>query len=142
MTNTATRDPGLVYLGQPFSHELKSVRDYRAFIGGAAAAWLTMRGICVYAPIAHGCAIDVHMPKEERKDQDMWMKQCLAVLQHCNELWVLPLPVVTPSVGLGIETDYAKAHGITVRTMETELRIADAYLFACERAAEQGVVPC
>ena len=52
-TTTTGGKPGYIYLASPYSHELPEVREQRFREAQRAAAWLFVKGIWVYSPIAH-----------------------------------------------------------------------------------------
>ena len=52
-TTTTGGKPGYIYLASPYSHELPEVREQRFREAQRAAAWLFIKGIWVYSPIAH-----------------------------------------------------------------------------------------
>lgn len=96
-----------IYLASPYTHEVAEVRKQRQLDAELAASLFMSRGSVIYSPVAHGCAIDKHLPKEASDNHDFWMKQCYGMLDVADALHVLLLDGVSKSKGVRLEIIYA-----------------------------------
>lgn len=104
----------LIYLASPYTHSDPETVDLRYRVACAAAAILMEEGHTVFSPIAHSHAIADHLPDALRFNHDHWLRQDFAILEHCDELHVLPLPGWRDSRGVSTEIHFANARQIPV----------------------------
>ena len=69
------------YLCSPYSHPDAAVREARYVAACRKAAEYAMRGISVFAPIAHSHPIADYMDERYRMDFDLWMRIDLPLLR-------------------------------------------------------------
>jgi hypothetical protein len=62
----------------------------------------------VYSPIAHGIALEPHLPTKLADDHDFWMRHCLNMLGRCDSLRVYCIYGWRESKGVQMEIEYAK----------------------------------
>lgn len=98
----------LIYLGQPFTHSDPEVRAQRLAIAKEVTASLMDRGYAVFSPIVHGASLEAHLSEEHRTSHTFWMRQCISVMRHCDELCLLPIRGWRESKGLAEEITLAK----------------------------------
>lgn len=107
----------LVYLASPYT--LYKDRDggieYAVSEACRAAAKLMEAGYAVFAPVPHSHYIAEHLSDARRFDHDFWMGQDLAVLEHCDMLFVLCLPGWRDSKGMTQEISEANRLRIHTR---------------------------
>ena len=115
----------MIYLASPFTHKDPEVQAVRARRAANAAADLMMAGEVIYSPIAHGCAIDTFLPRVLSLSHDFWMKQCLAILEKCDALYVLMLDGWDESVGLLLEVERATQKGMRIEFYDPEKLSSD-----------------
>lgn len=102
-------DELLVYLAQPYTHPIITVRHERYFQAKRVSANLRLQGVLVYSPIA-----ETHSQAEEfslGKEFDYWSAYCLRMVKACDALIVLMLPGWISSVGLNAELQLARSLG-------------------------------
>lgn len=95
----------MIYLGQPYTHESKSVRYLRYRQGMAAAAQLFTEGHVVYAPIVHWH--EVASQHELPHDFAAWRKVNFEMIDLAAEFYALLLPHWRGSIGLRAEVGHA-----------------------------------
>lgn len=110
----------LIYLASPYSHPNAAVRQERYEAVCKVAAQLMARGHVIYSPIAHSHPVAEFLDPELLMGHGFWMKQCLPILDVCDELWVLELDGVAWSKGIHTEIQFAVEHLITVRFIRPE----------------------
>ncbi len=108
----------LAYLASPYSAPTDAEREARFHDVCVAAAILMNAGHHVLSPIAHSHPIAVHglLPTEFA----WWAEYDHALLDRCDELWVLTLPGWRESRGVTDEIAYARARGIPVKLVDDE----------------------
>ena len=79
-------------------------------------ARLMQEGYIVFCPIAHSHPLAVFgaLPG----DWAFWQRQDMAMLERCDALWVLMMPMWEQSTGITAEIAHAEALGIPVRYLE------------------------
>jgi hypothetical protein len=102
----------LVYLASPYSHPLKSVREYRFKVACEAAGTLMAQGMLVFSPIAHTHPIAdfCTLPK----GWEFWEKFDRAFIGVSRALIVLTIDGWKESTGVQAEIKIAKELGIPV----------------------------
>ena len=103
-----------IYLASPYTDTDAEVRKQRQLDAELAAALFMRIGQVVYSPIAHGCAIDKHLPKNVSGDHGFWMKQCYAMLNKASAMYVLLLDDVSKSEGVKLEIIRAQELGLHI----------------------------
>jgi len=105
----------LIYLASPYFHERPNVRWARAQESAYAAGKLMVKLECaVYAPVATGDAIHLHLPEAVRHDHEFWLARDLAILSRSDALALLPLSGWRESRGVQRELAFARAHDLPV----------------------------
>lgn len=114
----------LIYLASPYSHPMKRVREDR--VVGVCVAWreLSAAGHLVFSPIAHSVVIEQHL--KTPTTWDFWQALDCAILDRCDELWVLKLPGWQESTGVSAEIQRARAKGMEVRLIEPSAAVLKA----------------
>lgn len=107
-----------IYLASPYSDPDPSVRDSRVLAADMAAASLMEQGHIVFSPLSHSHPIS-RFCKVDPTDHDFWLRQDLAWLRHCDELWVLTLDGWKGSKGIKTEIEEAIRMGIPARYFKT-----------------------
>jgi Domain of unknown function (DUF1937) len=108
----------MIYLASPYTHDERAVRQARARLAARAAAWVMYRcGDHVYSPIAHGSALEPHLPTKLAVDHDFWMRHCLNMLKRCDSLLVYCIEGWKESKGVQMEIEYAKTATIPIQYM-------------------------
>ena len=102
-----------IYLAGPYSHKLKSVREYRVNEVNKKAAELMMAGNLVFSPLSHSHPIS-HYCTVDPCDQDFWLRQDLWVLDVCDEMHILKLDGWDKSKGIKMEIEHAEKLGLEV----------------------------
>ena len=108
----------LVYLASPYTPLAGESVEDRVTAACQASAKLMMMGLAVFAPIPHSHAMAAHLPSEKLYDHDFWMEQDLAVLEHCEAVYVLKLPGWEKSRGVAREIELAKRLNLPIIYME------------------------
>lgn len=104
---------GVVYLGSPYSHKDKKVRDKRARDISKVAARLMGMGYCIYCPIAETVMIAKY-GQIKSTSWEFWKTQDLPKLAMCKELWVCTMPGWKKSKGVGGEMEFALMNYIPI----------------------------
>lgn len=102
----------LIYLASPYSHKDPAVMEHRYEVACQAAGNLMKRGAAVFAPIAHSHHIGQLLG--EATNHEFWLRQDMAVLRHCTEMFVLMIPGWQESRGVREEIDFCTAHKIPI----------------------------
>ncbi len=101
----------LIYLASPYMHEKPAIRWARAQESAFVAAKLMIQLDCaVYAPVASGDAVHLHIKEELRHDHEFWLARDLAILSRCDAIALLPLSGWRESKGVQRELAFSKAH--------------------------------
>lgn len=107
-----TELPGFIYVASPYSNYAGDNQPGLSRAAGAAAALtgeLMKGGMIAYSPIAHGHYVTLNSYLDPL-DHEMWMKQCMGMMEKASGLVVLQLPGWRESKGVQMEIDYfAKA---------------------------------
>lgn len=103
-----------IYLAAPYSCEHEWLREWRVDQVNRKAAELMDAGHIVFSPISHSHPISYHT-KADACDSDYWVRQDLAFMPACDEVWVLRLEGWQESKGIKRETAYAEELGKQVR---------------------------
>jgi len=120
----------LIYLASPYTSENFGEREQRAHKVAMLAGYLIAQGLNVFSPIAHSHYIANHSVVSSAshggKDYEvdpvhkMWMKVDLAVLQHCDKMYVYCLPGWEESKGVQEEIEFCNNKGIPVVYLDTD----------------------
>jgi hypothetical protein len=96
----------IIYLGSPYTHPIKSIMQVRYNLTLEAQAYILRLGLACINPIG------LHHPVAERFDLprgwEFWEKVDCALLDACDELWVLKLDGWELSKGVRAEIDMMK----------------------------------
>jgi hypothetical protein len=108
----------LIYLASPYSSPDPSVIEDRLEQVQKATAKLINEGHLVFSPIVHSHPIAhlVNFAPIHHGDGELsgWMKYDFAMIDKCDELWVLTLKGWTKSRGVMAEIEYADLAGIPI----------------------------
>lgn len=108
----------LTYLASPYTHRDPKVREKRYFLACEAAARLMEKGELVFSPIAHTHQIGLCMGRET--EHGFWMRQDIAILRKCEQLYVLCIEGWDKSRGVNEEIHLAHRLGIPVKYLKME----------------------
>lgn len=103
----------MIYLAQPYTHELESVRVERFEAGVHMTALLMARGHTVLAPIVHSHPIFMAHP-ETGSNYDPWQKLDETLILASEAIYVLCLDGWRESYGISKELVFAEFRGIPV----------------------------
>jgi len=104
----------MIYLSIPYTGQ-----EYLSFrISCAIAAKLMQQGYIVFSPIAHSHPIAKYGGINHR-DHAFWLRQDLAMLRRCDELWVVILDGWYKSEGVKMERLEAIRLGMPIRLCGT-----------------------
>ncbi len=106
----------LEYLACPYTHELKSVREFRFQMVNKVAGILMSRGHKIFSPISHTHPIAevCDLPG----DWEYWQEYDRAFISCCSKLYVLMLPGWKESTGVQAEIKIAEEMGVPVEHLE------------------------
>lgn len=104
----------LIYLGSPYSKYAGGVEEAYQKIC-AVAGKLMEEGYKIFCPISHTHGIQQTIGD---KNGDWWLAQDFAVLDRCDELWIVRLPGWYESYGVTKELEYAHKSGIPVKFID------------------------
>jgi len=96
-----------IYLAAPYTHWNPIVRWLRVRAVNRKAAELIDAGFIVFSPISHSHPISRYT-KAHCCDPEFWVRQDLAFMPVCDELWIYRLKGWWNSKGIGREIDCAK----------------------------------
>ena len=102
----------LIYLATPYS-KYPYGRERAYELACMAAGDYMKAGYNVFCPIAHSHSIEQYF--DVREGFDFWMQQDLAILAHCDELFVLMLEGYEESRGVNAEIEFAEKNNIPIR---------------------------
>ena len=108
----------LVYLASPYTPHAGESIEQRVQSASTAAARLMMDGYAVFSPITHSHHIADCLSEDLRLDHEFWMKQDLAILQHCDKVVVLRLAGWEKSKGISREVSHAQHLEIPVEYID------------------------
>jgi hypothetical protein len=97
----------IIYLGSPYSHDSIEVVNLRHKQICTIAANMMLAGKVVFSPIAHTHEM-ARLNNLDAEWSDFWKRQCLAMVEACDEFGVVKLDGWTISNGLIAEAEYAK----------------------------------
>jgi len=108
-----------IYLAIPYTFNAEL--SYQIANEVAAAAMIA--GHIVFSPISHGHSVAEFLDEKLRYDQKFWMKQCLPMVEWCDELHVISigengLKLIEESKGCQSELSIAKDHNKTIKIIE------------------------
>lgn len=108
----------LIYIGSPYSHSDKEVREKRFKIACQSAAKLMNLGLNVFCPILNSHTLESTglVPY----GWTFWQKHDLPILRRCDLLLVLMFEGWDRSKGLRGEIDYAIEHKIPILYVQLE----------------------
>lgn len=103
----------IIYLAIPYTFDVEKSFE----VANKVSAQLMQDGHIVFSPVSHAHKIADHLPENLRYDQEFWMKQDLAVLERCDELYVVVLDdeglkKITNSEGVVSEVRFAATHNM------------------------------
>lgn len=90
------------------------IQQDRHLKANIAAGLLFEQGYRVYSPISHGPVLEPYMSTSSAGDWVKWMDHCYAMLEHCEEVFVLRIKGWWCSKGVKAEIKYAKEHNLPV----------------------------
>ena len=108
----------MIYLAIPYTFN----PELSFKIANRAAADLMTEGEVVYSPISMGHVVADYLDDDLRLDHEFWMKQCLPMLEKCDELRIVKIDatdrywmaLVEESKGCVAEIEKAKELGIPI----------------------------
>ncbi len=105
----------MIYLASPYSHDDPDVREYRYHEVSKQTALLMKARHLVFCPIAfsHPLATTYGVPNTHAQ----WVPHNKAMIDICDEVWVLMIDGVEDSVGIKVEIEYARKIGRPVYTI-------------------------
>lgn len=111
-----------IYLASPYTSKEPGVQEQRAREVARVAGALIENGHNVFCPIAMSHFISDHsvMPASGVKAHDMWMRNDLAFLETCHELYVLMLDGWIESTGVKEEIEFARVNGLSIHYLNKE----------------------
>ena len=107
----------LIYLACPYTHRDSRVSVDRFREVNKVAAGLIKEGFLVFSPISHSHPITVH---GIRGDFEYWKEFDKAIMDLCEELYVLKLEGWRESKGVAFEMSYMESKGKPVVYVEPE----------------------
>ena len=102
----------LIYIGSPYTHKDKSVKQLRHDQVLDITADLLNQGFHVISPIVHCHPLSIK--HNMRGDFEFWAKYNFALLSKCDVLLIVPLSGWKESVGLNAEIEFAQSNNIDV----------------------------
>lgn len=105
----------LIYLASPYSHADDRVIKYRYEDAMRATIWLMQQGYQVFSPIVYS-----HQLAEAGLggSWEYWAGFDLAMIDRCDELWILELDGWLESVGVEKEREYALAKNMPIKNID------------------------
>jgi len=115
----------LIYLACPYTDKDENIQKIRAIEANYFTALILSlhTDVAVFSPLTHGTGFDKHLPDDLRESHRFWMKQCIAMLRRCDEVWVLPLNGWDVSKGVEMEIDLAHNLDMPVRYIQDPSRL-------------------
>lgn len=112
----------LIYLASPYSTPCPVLLEERVKRTGEAAAKLIEKGHLIFSPIvsSHPIAHLVSFSPVNHAEGELsgWMAYDFAMIDKCDEVWVLMLDGWEKSRGVEAETDYAEERGKPVKFID------------------------
>lgn len=111
-------DKPLIYLASPYSRNdlygaaKRSAETRRFRLVAKTAAFFMDQGHHIFCPISHTHPLWEHGLQD--KNGDWWLEQDLAILRHCQQLWVCRMQGWKESYGVGKEMQFAIDHNIPI----------------------------
>ena len=102
-------DGPLIYLAAPLGHPDPSIRLERFESVNRYCGYLIRQRVLVFSPLSLGASLD-----EETISNSAWYALGLQMLARCDELRILALSGWEESVGVSLETRYARQLSIPV----------------------------
>lgn len=137
----------LIYLASPYSHADQAVIEDRVYTTQKVTARLIEQGHLIFSPIVHTHPIANMVsfaPVNTSEAMSPWMQYDTAMIDKCDELWVLCLPGWELSRGVEAEINHALSEGKTLRYFDypslREIGSLQAKFFAEE--AHTTYAPC
>ena len=96
-------DGPLVYLAAPLGHQDPSVREDRFVSVNRYCGYLIRQRTLVFSPLSLGASLD-----DDSISNSAWYALGLQFLARCDEMRILALDGWENSVGVGLETRYAR----------------------------------
>jgi len=103
----------LIYIGSPYSHPDKDVRQERFELVSKFAADLVSEGYIAISPITYGHTLLYF--KDMPTDFEFWNMFCIGLLKKCDYLYVLEIDGHKESKGLQEEIKFAKENNIIIK---------------------------
>jgi hypothetical protein len=99
------KSKGFWYIASPYSKFQTGMTDAWS-LACQASGWLTLRGVCVFSPIAHSHVIasECEIPAA---DHDIWLRADKPLLERSCGVIVLQIPGWWDSVGVRAEVEMA-----------------------------------
>ena len=122
----------LIYLASPYSHPNKEVMEERFKKVTYVSGMLMRTGTVNFSPITQSheqCKL-VNLPT----DWDFWQTADEAILNVCDELWILCIPGWKESLGVQAETKYAKAQKKPVHYVQIDSDTGSVFILKEEDA--------
>jgi hypothetical protein len=107
----------LIYLASPYTHEEKSVRQYRYEVAKRVTKRLIDDNYRIFSPIVY----THNMANENEVEFDKWLDLDICMINRSNALAVLPLPGYEISKGVLHEVDYANNINIPLVMLEPDV---------------------
>lgn len=108
-------DKKLVYLAAPYSHPDNKVVNKRVkTIAKVAGNLMKNKDVFVFSPISHGHPINLNI-KGESIGYDNWLALDKAILDICDEMYIIDIEGWNESRGVQVEIDYCKTKNIPIR---------------------------
>jgi len=102
-------DGPLIYLAAPLGHPEPSMRQERFESVNSYCGYLIRQRVLVFSPLSLGASFD-----EDAISNSAWYALGLQMLARCEELRILALDGWEESVGVSLETRYARQLSIPV----------------------------
>lgn len=106
----------MIYLASPYTHKDPAVMEARYLAVCDSLVELMQEGKVVVSPIVHchHLAVNYALPRSH----DFWLAYDLAILDRCDELFVLKLPGWGDSKGVTAEIAHAKLKNIPIKYID------------------------
>lgn len=104
-----TKINGLWYLASPFSHAEAGVRAWRVEQNFLTMGKLLNAGYRVFSPLVHTYQLESRIAPELAHKHSFWMDQDIALLRHCDGMFILTLDGWVQSKGVNQELKVARS---------------------------------
>lgn len=115
----------LIYLACPYTDPNPDIQAARAREAAYYTALILSLhpDVAVFSPLTHGTGFDEQLPDDLRTSHRFWMRQCIAMLRRCDEVWVLPLHGWEISKGVLEERLLAEKLDMPIRVVQDKSRL-------------------